>query len=957
MIKCILSVSIVCALVLSDAVLSGAANAPLKEQYEVPSFNGVSSSEDTKWYSEYFTEKSEDFANTENQRISVDISASGLYKTTEDGVNAVVWSDNTESVEFYFEVPEKGFYELEIKYLALESTSASPRRNIMIDGEKLYREMDNVEFPRMWQDDGKPFKNPLGDEVRPQVKEIYEWQTMRVVDLEGLYDSPLKFALDAGKHKLTLSYVYEPMAISGITFVSPEVIPSYEEVKKEYEEKGYEPVSDSPIKIDAEFPEYKSDSSLRMQSCADPAADPNPKGQTVFNVLGGGSWNKANQAATYSFDVKKSGLYRINLRVYQKYGNGLPVYREIKIDGEVPFSEFKSFEIEDTKWVYESLKNGEEPFLIYLEKGKHTITLTAKLTGYSEILRDLNKSLSLLSYAIRKITMVTSVSPDTSLDYKLDEKIPDLMDTLKALSDNLEKQINVLKSMTTTSSTGAVSGLAGTKLEIDNMIKNPSVIPANLSRLTEAQVSLSSWVTSFSTCDLQLDYIEFADPQTEPKNYSSNIFQILYYSFKTFLNSFVKDYNSITGLTGTENGEPMKSVSVWISRGKDWGDILKQICDEDFAQQYNTEVKLNILPSGQLGATGIVLMAIASGTAPDVILGGDGSLATEYGMRDASVDLTQFEDFEEVSKEFLPGVFNSYTYKDGIYALPETIDFSVMYYRSDILEELNMKIPETWDDVRNYVLPVLKKNGMDFWYEGGYNTFLFQNGGDYYKDGGKASALDTQEAIDAFKQFTDLYKVYEVPVQADFYSRFRTGQIPIGISSFNTYIKLTSAAPEIQGKWGVAQIPGQMGEDGVINRSSSGVSTGCIILSNAADKEASWDFIKWYTSSDAQERYTRDLAAFIGPEARWCSANIKAFDSLSWENNLKEVITEQRKWYKDQYNVVGGYITARHVENARVRCVVEGMNYRESLEIAVDDINRELNIKNQEFDKREQLSK
>jgi hypothetical protein len=71
---------------------------------------------------------------------------------------------------------------------------------------------------------------------------------------------------------------------------------------------------------------------------------------------------------------------------------------------------------------------------------------------------------------------------------------------------------------------------------------------------------------------------------------------------------------------------------------------------------------------------------------------------------------------------------------------------------------------------------------------------------------------------------------------------------------------------------------------------------------------------------------------------------------MSWENNLREVIVEQRKWLIDPYSVVGGYITARHLENARVRTVVEHMNYRESLELAVRDINHELDIKNEEFE-------
>ena len=76
---------------------------------------------------------------------------------------------------------------------------------------------------------------------------------------------------------------------------------------------------------------------------------------------------------------------------------------------------------------------------------------------------------------------------------------------------------------------------------------------------------------------------------------------------------------------------------------------------------------------------------------------------------------------------------------------------------------------------------------------------------------------------------------------------------------------------------------------------------------------------------------------------------MEAFDNLSWDKTLKAAVQEQRDYCKGVPNVIGGYITARHQENARVRSVVNGMNERESLERAVDDINRELTVKNEEF--------
>lgn len=926
-----------------------AENRPLKDEFPSSQYNGAYE-DDSITYQSYLS-ANKNFSNvSDGVKVALDISKSKLYNKLDNNTNGIKWETNeTKTIDLDFSVSQEGFYELEIEYLTPKSTATSPTRNIKVDGKTLYKQMNNIEFKRLWKDDGKPFKNPVGDDIRPQISEVYSWQTTRIYDCDGLYASPLKFALSKGIHTISFEYVYEPLYIKSISFVSPKILPTYEEKLKEYKEKNYSNSNDT-IKIDAEYPAYKSDSVIRMEYCLDPMADPRPKGENILNVLGGTSWNKPNQTVTYKFYAKKPGLYKLNLRMYQKYASGLPSYRQIRIDGEIPFSEFESYEIKHTDWVYTSLESKKDsPYLIYLNEGDHTISLTSKMNGYNEVFIYLNSTLDRLSYIIRKIIMITSVSPDPSLDYQLDKKIPDLMDTLKQISTSLSNQINAINKLSGKNRATSTSGLIKVKIDIDNMIKNPLIIASKLTDLKNDQISLSSWTNTYSSSGLLLDYLTFDSPDKEVKNYSSNIFQTIFYSFKSFIASFYKDYDSINGITATNVNGTKKSLKVWVSRGKEWGDVLKQLCDENYSRKYSTSIDLNIFPPGNLGTSGVVMLSIASGSAPDVILGGDGSLAAEYGMRDAVVDLKQFDDFNEVSKQFLPGVFKLFAFKNEIFALPETMDFSVMYYRKDLLKELNLEIPQTWDDLYKKVLPVLKRNSMDFWYEGGLNTFLYQNGGDLYKDGGLKSALDSPEAMDAFKQFTDLYRVYEIPVTADFYSRFRIGQMPIGISSFNTYIKFTSAAPEINGKWAVAPIPGTKDKEGNINRSSGGSCTGCIILKGAKDKPEAWNFIKWYTNAETQETYARNLAAFIGSEARWFSANIQAFNSLPWENNLREVMNIQMRWITNPYNVVGGYITARHVENARVRTVIQGMNYRESMDVSVKNINRELLMKNQEF--------
>ena len=79
----------------------------------------------------------------------------------------------------------------------------------------------------------------------------------------------------------------------------------------------------------------------------------------------------------------------------------------------------------------------------------------------------------------------------------------------------------------------------------------------------------------------------------------------------------------------------------------------------------------------------------------------------------------------------------------------------MMFYRKDILDEIGLEIPETWDDVK-VAMTVLSKNQMEFGMLANEQTFamiLYQMGGEYYTEDGMASALDSDIAVDAFKDY------------------------------------------------------------------------------------------------------------------------------------------------------------------------------------------------------------
>jgi ABC-type glycerol-3-phosphate transport system substrate-binding protein len=81
---------------------------------------------------------------------------------------------------------------------------------------------------------------------------------------------------------------------------------------------------------------------------------------------------------------------------------------------------------------------------------------------------------------------------------------------------------------------------------------------------------------------------------------------------------------------------------------------------------------------------GALLNAVVAGNGPDVVISVGRSIPVDYALRNANVNLMRFEDCDEVLQNFYPSAYEAYKYDDGLYALPETESFNLLFYRKDI---------------------------------------------------------------------------------------------------------------------------------------------------------------------------------------------------------------------------------------------------------------------------------
>ena len=227
-----------------------------------------------------------------------------------------------------------------------------------------------------------------------------------------------------------------------------------------------------------------------------------------------------------------------------------------------------------------------------------------------------------------------------------------------------------------------------------------------------------------------------------------------------------------------------------------------------------------------------------------------------------------------------------------------------------------------------------------------YFTLLYQYGGDMYNEAGTKTTVDDEAGIKAFDDYVRYFNDYGIPTVYDFVSRFRSGEMPIGIAAYSTYNTLMVSAPEIRGLWDFTLIPGteRVDENGntYIDRSDfiTGQATMMIACDDEEVKQNSWEFMKWWANADTQVRFGREIEALLGSSARYATANRDAFSRLSWSAEDIKVLEEQWDQTVGIREVPGGYYTGRHITNAIRKVINDKDDSRETImdySIKIDD--------------------
>ncbi|MBO7293513.1 MAG: extracellular solute-binding protein [Clostridia bacterium] len=707
------------------------------------------------------------------------------------------------------------------------------------------------------------------------------------------------------------------------------------------------------------------------------------------------------------------------------------------------FNYSKNWEVENLGAVIDGEKTD---FRFYFKEGvEYVVRFEVGLGDLAEIIKEVEDSLAAINNCYLSIIKLTGASPDQYRDYGFKDIMPEVISAMLKQSAALYSVADRFVALAGTKGS-QVATLEQIAFLLNKMGSKESEVAKNLTNLKSNIGTLGTWLNNVKQQGLLVDYVNIQPLGAEQPRENATFFQSVGFEISAFFYSFFVDYNTM-GVKEEANIDEDAGIDVWLAYGRDQALIWRSLIDSEFTPKEQIPVRLKLVVGGTL------LPSVLSGRGPDVYIGLGSGDVINYAIRNAiepidgeegyvqtyGYDVTLTDKVENSSErlyyvdpsrydvtgitydaanpvpyEYLDEDGNkvestkyrvplseiAFNYANTIpisllgktYGVPETTNFSMLFYRMDVLAELGVEIPDTWDDLLA-LTTTFQSNNMQIGlaYSSALTTFIYQKGGSQWKYEDESSYLDPERfdpayagaeiglgsdiALEAFRYCARLYTDYSFPVAFDAANRFRTGEMPLVITDYvSMYNQLTVFATEIRGLWSFWTLPGfeQYDDDGnllykdqdgdgqytkgadelVINNCAVATLTATVLLkkkgqeNNYAD---AWKYMKWQADASAQASYGNQMVALIGPAAKYATANSQAIRNLSWTSTELNAILAQFENLAAVPSFPGSYIISRYVEFAFLAAVNNGADPVDELNGYITTINKELTRKRKEF--------
>ena len=208
---------------------------------------------------------------------------------------------------------------------------------------------------------------------------------------------------------------------------------------------------------------------------------------------------------------------------------------------------------------------------------------------------------------------------------------------------------------------------------------------------------------------------------------------------------------------------------------------------------------------------------------------------------------------EEYKKNFYSTLWNYNSYDGQIYGLPVGFTTHCVYYNKDLFEKAGVEEPKdgwTWEDLEEKAKKINEATGVKGFsfsmkpdpYD--YEMYLWSNGTAYCdKEGKMEGYVNSGKALETYKMFQDMAKDgYAVATEKSGSDEFESGQTAMFVYGAWAVKKYTEAGVN----FGLAKLPSFGTEKSASILSSSGVA----IAKSSKNKEAAWEFVKYWTDEE-----------------------------------------------------------------------------------------------------------
>jgi ABC-type glycerol-3-phosphate transport system substrate-binding protein len=854
-----------------------------------------------------------------------------------------------DTASFAVNIESSGVYTIAFDAAAAVLLLSAPEGRLLLDGQPPAINAQTMAFPVFYKNNADKFSlDRYGNEALINQIQMIRWSNVPLRDVDYSEKYPVQLALSSGKHDFVFTVTKESLYLGSI-YLSPfSQYPEYDQYLAEYQAPDSSGVS---IQMEAEYPTFKNDTAIRPVSDHSLDVTPYDTYRLLLNTLGGDSWQNSGSAVFFEVDVPEAGMYNITLRARQNTRDNYTVFRRVTVNGSVPFEQLAEVAFDYSSGWENITLGGSMPYKIYLEKGINVIGIEATDSPYRAPIEKIKKVLLDINALSLQIKKLTGNQVDRYKEWNISDYIPDLKDRLIAIADDLRADKGVLSEINQNNGSQEIQRY---QMAIDNILflaQNPDKVPIYMARFSEGPGSaaqlLADLLPLLQSQPLALDKIYVHSPDITIQQTKTSFLRSSSETVKRFIASFGP--NPYQSLYASED-----ELEVWVNRPRQYVDLLQMITDASFTPSTGIRVKFSIMPDENK-----LVLANAAGIQPDLALGVSTNIPFNLAVRNALYDLRSFKDFDSFIKIYSPGSLLSYIIDDSVYAIPETQDFWVTFYRKDIMDSLGLQVPKTWNEVIQ-ILPELQRYNMNFNtpLSSGAGTkyylfttpYFFNYEAPLYSSDGLSTGLGSEQSIAALEFMADSFTIYGMPLTtSSFYNSFRYGTLPVGISNVETYVKLLTGAPEIKGLWGISLYPATVLPDGTQNRYTTGSAQACIMFANTEKRQQGWEFLKWWMSTDTQVNFEQQLMLYYGREYLWYSANLEAFSHLPLPQEDKDVISQQWQWIQEPVLLPGSYMEEREISNAWNKIVFDGVNPRVAIDSAIITINREFARKMEEF--------